>query len=151
MPIDIWIWLGAAAVFAVIEGLTVGLVCIWFAAGALAAMLCAILGAGLAVQLTVFVLVSAAALALVRPLARRFSRSGTVATNADRCLGQTARVTEAIDNRLPSGAVYIDGKTWTARSTEADVTIPVGALVTVERMEGVKLYVKFCEKTEEVK
>ena len=62
-------------------------------------------------------------------------------TNADRVLGQTAKVTEAIDNIAPSGAVYIDGKTWTARSAD-NRPIPAGALVTVTAMEGVKLIVK---------
>jgi membrane protein implicated in regulation of membrane protease activity len=68
MNLNIWVWLGVAVVLAIIEGMTVGLVCIWFAVGALAALVCAILGAGLAVQLAVFAAVSALALALTRPL-----------------------------------------------------------------------------------
>lgn len=55
-------------------------------------------------------------------------------------LGGTARVTETIDNTIPSGEVYIDGKTWTARSESGAVIAPE-TLVKVIRLEGVKLYV----------
>ena len=56
-------------------------------------------------------------------------------------LGREARVTEAIDNTVPSGAVYVDGKTWSARS-ESGETLPEGTLVRTVRMEGVKLFVE---------
>ena len=58
----------------------------------------------------------------------------------DRAIGTPARVTEDIDNEAGTGAVYVDGKTWTARSSDGSV-IPIGTKVTVERMEGVKLFV----------
>ena len=95
-----------------------------------------------------FIVVSALALALTRPLVRRWTKTRTVATNADRVLGQTAKVTEAVDNDNSMGAVYVDGKTWSARSSDGSV-IPVGTRVQVERMEGVKLFVRVCEKKEE--
>ena len=72
--------------------------------------------------------------------ARRFIDPHIVPTNADRCLGQTARVTEDIDNLAETGAVYVDGKTWSARSDDG-APLPAGTLVTVLRMEGVKLIV----------
>lgn len=62
-------------------------------------------------------------------------------TNADRVLNNVGRVTERIDNALPSGAVYIDGKTWTARSADGEVIEP-DAAVRILRMEGVKLIVQ---------
>ena len=95
-----------------------------------------------------FIVVSALALALTRPLVRRWTKTRTVATNADRVLGQTAKVTEAVDNDNSMGAVYVDGKTWSARSSDGSV-IPVGTRVQVEQMEGVKLFVRVCEKKEE--
>ena len=98
-------------------------------------------GASLTVQLILFVGVSIAACVAVRPLARRFVAPNVVPTNADRLLGAEARVTEEIDNAAPSGAVYVDGKTWTARSSGGE-RIPAGELVEIERMEGVKLIVR---------
>ena len=119
---------------------TAGLVSIWFVAGALAALAGAVLGAELLVQVLLFAGVSAAALAVTRPLVRKYTRRDTVATNADRVLGSRAKVTETIDNDNSTGAVYVDGKTWTARSAEGDV-IPAGEQVEVASIEGVKLLV----------
>ena len=65
-------------------------------------------------------------------------------------LGETAKVTWAVDNENAAGAVYVDGKTWTARSADGSA-IPAGTRVMVERIEGVKLFVKPCEKNEEVR
>lgn len=154
----VWIWLGAVVLLAAVEAATVGLVCIWFAVGAAAALVAAVLHAALWLQILLFALVSAAALIATRPLVRRFTRTAAVPTNADRVLGQEARVTETVDNEAPSGAIYVDGKTWTARSADGTV-LHEGDFARVERMEGVKLYVRPCvsaaeknkEKTEAVK
>ena len=136
----IWIWLGCIVGFGILEALTAGLISIWFVVGGIASLLCAILGAGTLFQIVVFIAVSAAALILTRPLIRRYTQGKSIPTNADRVLGQTAKVTEAINNENSTGAVYVDGKTWTARPTDGDV-IPAGTLVQIERMEGVKLFV----------
>ena len=131
------IWIAAIVVFGIVEAVTVGLVSIWFVLGAVAGLLAAVLGAALWVQIVLFFVVSIAALAATRPLVHR----DETPTNADRVLGQTARVTETIDNTVPTGAVYADGKTWTARSASGRV-IPKDTLVKVQRMEGVRLFVE---------
>ena len=149
MDYMIWVWLGAAVVFGVVEALTAGLVSIWFVAGSAAALIGAFLGAGLGVQVALFVVVSAAALAVTRPLVRRYTAGKAVPTNLDRVLGDSGKVMETIDNENSSGAVYVDGKTWTARSADGSV-IPEGAVVEILRMEGVKLFVKKLEEKVEV-
>lgn len=146
----IWIWLGAVILFGVVELATAGLVSIWFVAGSLAALAGAVLGAELLVQVLLFVGVTAVALAATRPLVRRYTRRDTVATNADRVLGSRAKVTETIDNENSTGAVYVDGKTWTARSADGTV-LPAGSRVEVRRMEGVKLIVEAARKAPEKK
>ena len=140
-----YFWLAAFVALAALEAATVNLVSIWFAVGALAALIAAALGAPLWLQVTVFILASALSLALTRPLARRFLARRRVPTNADRVLGQTAKVTEAIDNDDARGAVYADGKTWTARSADGN-PIPAGVRVRVLRMEGVTLLVEPAER-----
>lgn len=145
----IWIWLAATVAFGLIEAATVGLVSIWFVVGSAAALVAATLSASLATQLALFVLVSAAALAVTRPLVRRLTKGKIVPTNADRVLGRRALVTETIDNEHSKGAVYVDGKTWTARS-QSGAVIPTGTQVRVERMEGVRLFVTVCEEKQEV-
>ena len=145
----LWLWLGAMVVFGIVEALTAGLVSIWFVAGAGAALIGAFLGAGLGAQVALFVVVSAAALAVTRPLVRRYTAGKAVPTNLDRVLGDSGKVTETIDNENSSGAVYVDGKTWTARSADGSV-IPAGTVVEILRMEGVKLFVKKLEEKVEV-
>ena len=149
MDYMIWVWLAAAVVFGVVEALTAGLVSIWFVAGSAAALIGAFLGAGLGVQVALFVAVSAAALAVTRPLVRRYTAGKAVPTNLDRVLGDSGKVTETIDNENSTGAVYVDGKTWTARSDDGSV-IPAGTVVEILRMEGVKLFVKKIEEKVEV-
>ena len=141
MDLMVRLWLGAMVLFGVVEIFTAGLVSIWFVAGALAALAAAVLGADILVQVILFVVVSAAALAVTRPLVRKYTRADIVPTNADRVLGTMAKVTETIDNENSTGAVYTDGKTWTARSVDGSV-IPVGEQVEVTSLEGVKLFVK---------
>lgn len=141
-----YFWLGAFVLFGVVEAATAGLTSIWFAAGALVALIATALGAQVWLQVTIFILASAAAIAATRPLVRRFGKRRKVATNADRVLGRTARVTEEINNLIPTGAVYVDGKTWTARSAGGG-PIPSGAMVTVLAMEGVKLIVREKEES----
>lgn len=65
----------------------------------------------------------------------------TQPTNADRCIGETAMVTEDIDNIAGKGRVEVNGISWTARSSDG-ANFRKGELVTVERIEGVKLIVK---------
>ena len=129
------IWIAAIVVFGIVEAVTVGLVSIWFVLGAVAGLLAAVLGAALWVQIVLFFVVSIAALAATRPLVQKMLHRDETPTNADRVLGQTARVTETIDNTVPTGAVYADGKTWTARSASGRV-IPKDTLVKVQRMEA---------------
>lgn len=143
------VWLIAIVIFAVVEAVTAGLVSIWFVAGGLAALIAAIGGASEMVQIVLFVAVSALALAATRPLVKKYARGKTVPTNLDRVIGQTGRVTEEINNDRSAGAVYVDGKTWTARS-ETGTVIPVGERVEIVKMEGVRLFVKLSERKTEV-
>ena len=156
MNLLIWLWLGAIVLFGVAEVITEGMVSIWFVAGSLAALLACMaewsLGgmSELGTQVVVFAVVSAAALVLTRPLVRRFMTRPHIPTNLDRVLGMVAKVTEPVDNNRASGSVYVDGKTWTARSADGSV-IPAGTQVIVQKIEGVKLLVQYSEKVEVTK
>ena len=149
MNVMSWLWLGGVVLFGAVEAATAGLVSIWFAAGAVAGLIAAWLGAGVAAQVVLFAVVSAAALAVTRPLVRRYAAGKAVPTNLDRVLGDTGRVTETIDNARSAGAVYVDGKTWTARSDDGAVS-PQGTTGKILRMEGVKLFVRKIEEKVEV-
>ena len=142
------VWLAAMVVFLIVEALVPGLVSIWFAIGALAAMISSALGAPLWLQLVWFFLVSIICLLLTRPLARKVVNARAVHTNADMAIGQDCVVTEEIDNVLGTGAVKVGGKTWTARMAAPDGRAKKGTVLRAVRIEGVKLIVE--EKTEEV-
>ena len=136
------VWIIAMVVLLLVEAAVPGLVSIWFALGALAALIASVLHAPLWLQVGWFVLVSLLSLFLTRPLAKKYVNSRTQPTNADMVIGKECVVTEAIDNVLGTGAVTVGGKVWTARTEDPDRKAAVGEKLTVVRIEGVKLIVR---------
>ena len=141
------IWVGVMVIFGAMEAITVGLTSIWFMVGGIGGLVVAMLNGPIWLQLVVFFVVSIACMIAARPLVAKYINQKTIPTNADRVLNAAARVTEAIDNTVPVGAVYVDGKTWSARSENGE-PIAAGTMVRVKRMEGVRLFVE--EMKEEV-
>lgn len=137
------VWLILLIAFAVIEGLTAGLVCIWFCLGSLVALVAAWFEASLLLQVGLFALVSVITMALIRPMARTWMKPKDTKVNADRILEAEGLVTETIDNLKDMGQIKVQGAVWTARSADG-VVIPEGTLVCVERIEGVKAIVTVC-------
>ena len=142
------IWLALLIVFAITEGVTVALVSIWFMGGALAALIAALCGAELWVQVVLFFAVSILLLLCLRPLSKRLIKQKKVATNADSNIGKEAVVTERIDYLQGSGAVRISGVEWSARSADGS-EIEKGAVVRVLRIEGVKVCVERADTNNE--
>ena len=134
-------WLLLVIVFVVIEALTVQMICIWFAGGALVALICSLFDLQVWLQITVFAVFSVALLILTRPVIRKMHRSPRIRTNADRVLDSIAIVTEEVDNLKSQGAVTIGGLVWSAR-TKGEEPIPVGTKVIVRAIEGVKVIVE---------
>lgn len=133
-------WAVAAAVFIVIELATYGIASIWFALGALCALVATVLGAPLWLQVVWFAIITATTLLLTRPLVRKYINGRAQPTNADRVIGMEGVVSETIDNLSGTGAVRVDGKTWSALSAGGE-TIPSGTAVLVRAIRGVKLLV----------
>lgn len=140
------LWLVMIVVFLLAEGATVALVSTWFAIGSLAAMLMALIGAGIGLQVIVFVIISAVCLTALRPLVRKHIQPKLTKTNVDAVTGTTGLVTVAIDNVTAQGQVKLGAMTWTARSASGE-PIPEGTLVKVERIEGVKAIVSPVKET----
>lgn len=139
------IWLGLTLVFLIAEAACpLHLISIWFAVGALAAMVASLLAAPLTLQVVLFLVVSAALLALLWPLTKRFLNPGHVATNIDSVIGSTGTVTEDIDNIQALGQVKLGAVYWTARSTSG-TPIPRGTVIRADRIEGVKVFVSPAE------
>ena len=135
-------WLVLFVVLLVIEIATMGLTTIWFAGGALIASIAAILGAPLAVQIVLFILVSVVLLIFTRPIAAKYFNKGRTRTNAEGLIGQEAVVISDIDNLNGKGRVSVRGQEWTARAKKPGATLPKGTVVTITSIEGVKLIVE---------
>lgn len=135
------VWVVLMVVFLVVEAATAGLTCIWFAMGSLAALIAALFDAQLWLQIVWFLVISFVTLYFTRPLVKKYVNSRSQPTNADMVIGKEALVTEDIDNVEATGAVSVGGKVWTARSADGG-RIKSGAVVSVLRIEGVKLIVE---------
>ncbi len=134
-------WLIIFVIMLVIELITISLTSIWFAAGALAAMLLSFTRAGFIAQVILFIVVSVILLILIRPWAKKHFNHGRTRTNAQSLIDQDGVVIEAIDNIRAQGRVSVNGQEWAARSTDESIKIPEGARVVVREISGVKLIV----------
>ena len=146
MDSNVLLWLVLMVVFLIVEAMTVTVVSLWFAGGALASLVTAMLGGQLWLQVTVFLAVSAILLACLRPVVRKRFTPRISSTNVDAVVGSRGYVTADVDNMAATGTVKLNGMEWTARSADGS-KIPAGTLVQVDRIEGVKAIVTPVEVT----
>lgn len=136
------VWLVLLVVLLAIEAVTLGLTTIWFAGGALVAFVLALAGAGLFIQIAVFCVISVILLIFTRPVAAGWLNHGRVRTNAQSLIGETAVVTEEIDNLANSGQVQVRGQYWMERTEQENTRILKNTRVKIQSISGVKLIVK---------
>lgn len=141
-----YIWLAAVVILLAFEAFTTALTTIWFAGGALVAAIAAILGVGFVGQLFWFVFVSLILVILMRPIALKYMNKGVTKTNVNSFVGKKAVVTKEVNNLIESGQVKIGDIEWKARSKKEDDIFPVGTVVVIEDVDGVKLIVSKVEK-----
>lgn len=141
----VWIVVFVAALL--VEAATFALVSIWFAAGALGAMIAASMGANLTVQLVVFALLAGLLLAFTRPLLKKLFPHRFIPTNSELEVGKTAVVIEEINNETGNGRVRLGGVNWAAVSADNE-RIPEGEVVTVTAVCSAKLSVSRNTKAE---
>ena len=134
------IWLAVALVMLIIEALTVGLATIWFAAGALVALLAALLDFSIAVQIVLFLAVSICLLVFTRKIFVEKLKAGSEKTNVDALVGEKGVVISPI-HPYEVGQVKVGGQVWSAVGKNPDETFAVDQLVKINAIEGVKLVV----------
>ena len=133
-------WLFVAIAAAITEGMTFGLVAIWFVPGALAAMLVSFFVEAVWVQVAVFLALSVLTLVLTKTVFKKYlPQHKSTRMNADALIEDHGVVTEEINNLRETGSVKVNALIWTARSTDDSVILPVGTLVTIKEISGVKL------------
>lgn len=136
------LWLVLLVILITIEFATMALTTVWFAGGALAAAVAAILGGPVWLQITLFVLVSLVLLFFTRPVAVKYFNKARVKTNVEGLIGRQAIVISEIDNLEGVGQVTVGGQEWSARNVREGEKLPVGAVVYIREISGVKLMVE---------
>ncbi len=136
------IWLIVFVVCIVAEIISMGLTTIWFAGGALVSTVVAAIDGPLWLQITVFAVVSLVLLYFTRPIAVKYFNKDRVKTNAESLVGKQAIVISEVDNLQGIGQVTVGGQEWSARTTEEGITLPVGSVVIIRAISGVKLMVE---------
>lgn len=134
-------WLALVVLFGVLEACTAQIVSIWFAGGAVIALLSQLFGASFAVQIASFIIVSIILLLCTRPLVNKLTKNKKTPTNADSVIGKTAVVTRETDDMGLMGEAKVGGTYWTICSDDGQ-PIEANEKVTVEKIEGVKLIVR---------
>ena len=132
------IWFIAFLVLLFIEIVTINLVTIWFAIGAIASMITSFFTTSIVIQIVVFIVVSVVSLLLTKPLMKKFKKFDVQPTNSDRVIGKSGDVIKKI-SKNEYGEVKVFGNVWTATSEDE---IEVGSKVKVIAIDGVKLIVK---------
>lgn len=134
------LWLGIAIVFLIVEGMTVEIISIWFAAAALISMILDLIGLGIYWQLGAFVLSSILLIIFTRPIITKHLKRNESKTNVDSLIGDIATITKEI---LPDerGEAKVKGQYWLAISADNN-KIDAGSKVSIIAIEGAKLIVK---------
>jgi membrane protein implicated in regulation of membrane protease activity len=130
------LWLIAAGLFGAGEMVSLDLVLLMFAGGALGGMTVALLGGAVVWQLVAFIAVSGLLLATVRPIAKKHLTDKTPLQldGVETLIGRTAKVTQAIDST--SGRIRLGADEWTARSQHGGESFPVGHTVRIMQVDG---------------
>ena len=134
------VWLVLLILFLGVEAGTVMLVSLWFALGALAAMIGSLAGAEFWLQTVLFFAVSGLSLLALWPIRKKFILPKITKTNVDALVGAAGKVIQPIDNENDTGRIRLGGIDWSARSSNGQV-IPVDTQVIVDKIEGVKAFV----------
>ena len=142
-------WLIIFVACIVIEIITMGLTTIWFAGGSMVAAVSAAFSAPLWLQLLLFVAVSFVLLYFTRPIAVKYFNKDRIKTNVESLIGKQAIVISEIDNLQGIGQVTVGGQEWSARTVKDGITLPVGCVVVIRAINGVKLMVEEKEQKQE--
>ena len=152
MEMEEWmwlVWLGIAVISFIAEALTAAVVSIWFAAGAVVALILSLIPeVPFWVEIIVFVVVSVACFIAVRPLMTRYMKKRVIKSNVDALVGKRGVVLRACDD-LNAGEITINGVTWTAAPALEGLSFSEGEIAEVAAVEGNKLLIGKTPKVQE--
>ncbi len=147
MEVMFWVWLAVIVVSVIIEVITLDLVAVWFAFGAVVPfILSAIGGIPLEIEISIFVVVSAILIIFARKYAQKLLfKNMNIKTNVHAQEGKRYRLLEETDFEK-NGSIKINDIVWTAVSENGE-KISKGELVEITKIDGNKMVVKKVEET----
>ena len=134
-----FVWLGVIVVALILEATTAALVSVWFIPSALVSLILALCGVSIPIQIGVFVVMSLLLLIFLRPIATKVLKVRKTPTNVDSLIGKKVVITETVDNIQGTGSGKVDGKNWTVRSNDDNISFAPGDIVNIKKIDGVKL------------
>ena len=143
ITMEVFVWAMVFVFFVIAEIVSIQLVSIWFAVGALITLLCTYFFEGIPIlgQLFIFIISSSVFLAISIPYLKKRHSTVHVSTNSDLDVGKQAVVIEDINMDSGTGRVTLNGVDWSALPAVKDDIIPSGSIVVVEKVQGAKLIV----------
>ncbi|MCL2772786.1 MAG: NfeD family protein [Oscillospiraceae bacterium] len=134
-----YIWIGIIVFASILELYTRAAAAFWFIPAALVSFILSLTGTvDVWTQVLVFFIIALILLILSRTIFKKFIKFKAVSTNYNSVIGKTAIVTEEINNFKNTGAVRINGATWTAKSEDDDIIYESGLVVSIVGTDGVK-------------
>ncbi|MBQ7398532.1 MAG: NfeD family protein [Clostridia bacterium] len=129
-----YVWAAVIVAALLLEGVTFGLVAIWFVPGALVALIMSLFSVPLPWQILAFGVISVITLFLGLKIRRKKTK-----TNVDSLIGKTVLITEEVNNIEAKGTGKLNGQVWTVRAKNPAEALAPGDLAIVVAIEGVKL------------
>ena len=141
------IWLVIAGFFLILEIITFGFLVFWFAVSALITMFFSLFIENIAIQITIFIIISVILLFATKPLVEKITQKDkTIKTNAFSIEGKIAKVIKPIEPIEGTGQIKVNGEVWSANSYN-DTYIAQDTEVIIEKIDGVKAIVKPLKET----
>lgn len=135
------VWIAVAVIFGIIEVLTLGILTVWFAIGAVFAAVAAILGMGFLGQFVVFLVSSIVLLYFTRPIAEKYLKIGEHKTNAESLIGEKAIIIQSFE-KGQTGQAKVRGQVWSCEDVLGRDSYKEGDEVIIVKIEGVRLLIK---------
>lgn len=137
------VWLIIAVIMLIGEFVCPIFFMFWFSVGALVALVTTFITSNVTVQIVVFLVVSVISAIFIKPLTTKvFKNDARDELNMNGIIGKTAKVIEPIDNINGKGRVKINGEIWTAVNENESEIILTDELVSITKIDGVKLIVR---------
>lgn len=135
-----WIWGTIILTTIIIELFSADIDAIWFSAGAAVALVLSFFEVHIAIQLSVFVAITASLLFTVGRWAKKFLMNKNISTNSDSLIGREILILDSA-NEFDKGSGVINDVVWTV-ICQAGISVEKGSHAVIIAIDGNKLVVR---------